>query len=271
LEVKKNPRKQRRKAQGKPFQRKNLLQEKPRPTQRINQILSLAGVTSRRKADELLKAGRVTVNGRPVREPGAQAVWGSDRIRVDGREIPGPSERVYLMLNKPFGYVCTLRDPEGRPVITDLLKGLKQRVYPVGRLDFDSLGLLLLTNDGEWAYRLSHPRFHVPRTYKITIEGAVSQEALNWLRQGVHLDDGFSGPCKAAILRQEGGRSVIRMTIASGRKRIVRRMLDAVGHRVIQLLRIGYGVLELGNLRVGKFRYLEPDEVEAMKRLVGLL
>jgi 23S rRNA pseudouridine2605 synthase len=198
-----------------------------------------------------------------VREPGSQAVWGTDSIRVDGHEIPGPSERVYLVLNKPFGYVCTLRDPEGRPVITE-------RVYPVGRLDFDSLGLLLLTNDGEWAYRLSHPRFHVPRTYKITIEGSISQEALNLLKQGVHLEDGFSGPSKVTLLRRDGGRSLIRMTISSGKKRIVRRMVEAAGHRVIQLLRIGYGVLELGNLKVGKFRYLKADEVEAMKRLVGL-
>jgi 23S rRNA pseudouridine2605 synthase len=272
LEVKKrNPKKRREKARRKPSSQKKLLPEKQPRTQRINQILSLAGITSRRKADEFLKAGRVTVNGRVVREPGSQAVWGTDSIRVDGHEIPGPSERVYLVLNKPFGYVCTLRDPEGRPVITELLKGLKQRVYPVGRLDFDSLGLLLLTNDGEWAYRLSHPRFHVSRTYKITIEGAISQEALSMLRQGVHLEDGFSGPSKVTLLRRDGGRSVIRMTIASGKKRIVRRMVEAVGHRVIQLLRIGYGVLELGNLKVGKFRYLKPDEVEAMKRLVGLL
>jgi 23S rRNA pseudouridine2605 synthase len=282
LEVKtRNPRKQREKARRKRSWQKELLPEKqpttrrtdqirsPKP-QRINQILSLAGITSRRKADDLIKAGRVIVNGRVLREPGSQAVWGTDSIRVDSHEIPGPSERVYVALNKPFGYVCTLRDPEGRPAITELLRGLKQRVYPVGRLDFDSLGLLLLTNDGEWAYRLSHPRFRVPRTYKITIEGAISQEALHMLAQGVPLEDGFSGPAKVTLLQRGETRSVIRMTLTSGKKRIVRRMIEAAGHRVIQLLRIGFGVLELGNLKVGKFRYLKPDEVEATKKLVGL-
>ncbi|MBN2125491.1 MAG: rRNA pseudouridine synthase, partial [Deltaproteobacteria bacterium] len=145
---------------------------------RINRILSLAGLTSRRRADEWILAGRITVNGRIEKEPGVQALWGKDRIEVDGRPVPGPSPRVYLLLNKPFGYVCTLQDPEGRPVITQLLGDVRERVYPVGRLDFDSIGLLFLTNDGEWAHRLSHPSYQVPRTYKATVEGAIPEEAL---------------------------------------------------------------------------------------------
>jgi 23S rRNA pseudouridine2605 synthase len=247
------------------------LRKEPRLTQRINQILSLAGVTSRRKADELIQRGRISVNGRVIREPGTQAAWGTDSIKVDGQEIRGPSERIYLMLNKPAGYVSTLKDPGGRPVVTELLTGIKERVYPVGRLDFDTLGLMLFTNDGEWAHRLSHPRFHVPKTYKVTLEGTISEEALAVLRKGVDLEDGFSGPAKVALVQRSAGRSILRMTITTGKTHIVKRMVDAVGFEVIHLLRTGFGTLLLGQLKVGRFRHLEPEEVEAMKKLVGLL
>jgi len=244
---------------------------KPQDMQRLNRILSLAGIASRRKADELIREGRVMVNSSKVTEPGIRATWGEDRIRVDGKEIPAPSQRVYLMLNKPFGYICSLRDPEGRPVVSELLHGMTERVYPVGRLDFDTMGLLLLTNDGEWAHRLAHPRFRVPRTYKVTLEGAISARAREDLKRGVYLEDGFSGPSKVALVKQTGGTSVIRMTVATGKSRIVRRMAEAVGHRVIHLLRTGFGILELGDLKVGKFRQLEPEEVEATKKLVGVV
>jgi 23S rRNA pseudouridine2605 synthase len=205
-----------------------------------------------------------------VREPGSQAFWGKDSIKVDGQEIPGPSHRIYLMLNKPFGYVSSLRDPEGRPVVSDLLKGVSERVYPVGRLDFDSLGLLLLTNDGDLAHRLAHPRYRVPKTYKVTLEGLVTERTLDSLRKGVDLEDGFSGSSKVALIKQDSRKSLIRMTIAHGRSRIVRRMSEAVGQRVIHLLRTGFGTLELGNLKMGAYRQLETDEVEALKRMVGL-
>lgn len=239
--------------------------------QRINRILSLAGLASRRKADEWIQSGRVTLNGLVVRALGEKAVWGVDRIEVDGQEIPGPSERIYLMLNKPFGYVCSLNDPSGRPVVSDLLKGIKQRLYPVGRLDFDSLGLLLLTNDGEWAHRLSHPRFHVPKTYKVTLRGKVNDTALSQLREGVHLEDGFSGPAKVTLLRSTQQQSLVRITITSGRHRLVRRMTESVGFPTVHLIRTGLGMLELGKLKVGTFRPLQSSEVEAMKKMVGLL
>lgn len=239
--------------------------------QRINRILSLAGVASRRKADEWIQSGRVTLNGLVVRALGEKAVWGVDRIEVDGQAIPGPSERIYLMLNKPFGYVCSLNDPLGRPVVSDLLKGIKQRLYPVGRLDFDSLGLLLFTNDGEWAHRLSHPRFRVPKTYKVTLEGKVTDTALGQLTEGVHLEDGFSGPAKVTLLRSSQQQSLVRITITSGRRRLVRRMTEAVGFPTVHLIRTGLGMLELGNLKVGAFRPLEPSEVEAMKKMVRLV
>ena len=210
------------------------------------------------------------INGRVVTQVGSKAVWGSDSIRVDGREIPFPDARLYLMLNKPFGYISSLSDPEGRPIVLDLLKDVPQRIYPVGRLDFDSLGLLLLTNDGEWAHRLSHPRFRVARTYKVTVDGVISQQALEALRKGVQLEDGFSGPTKATRVGERGGRSVVRITLRVGKSRIVRRMMETVGYQVVQLLRTGFGVLELGDLKIGKYRHLEPEELRSMKKLVGL-
>lgn len=252
------------------------LPKRPQPrtnlpqSQRVNRILSLAGITSRRKADEWIQAGRVTVNGEVLKEPGAKAIWGTDDIRVDGKPVPAPSDRLYLMMNKPFGYVCTLRDPEGRPVVTDLLTGINERVYPVGRLDFDSLGLLLLTNDGDWAHRLTHPRFHVSKTYKVTVEGEVTESTLQRLRSGVYLEEEFSGPAKANIIGRRGGLTDLRLTVTSGQKRLVRRMIEAVGCRVVHLIRTGFGTLELGNLKIGRFRRLDPEEVEALKKLTGL-
>jgi 23S rRNA pseudouridine2605 synthase len=243
----------------------------PQPlSQRINRILSASGITSRRKADEMIKAGRVSVNGRIVTEAGAQAVWGVDRILVDGRAVPDPTERVYLMLNKPFGYVSALSDPDGRPVVVELLQDVGRRVYPVGRLDFDTLGLLLFTDDGGWAFRLAHPRFRVPKTYKVTVSGSVSDAAVEKLKNGVHLEDGFSGPCKITLLRRDGKTSILRMTITTGRKRLLRRMIEASGYTVTHLIRIGFGIVELGTLKVGRYRHLEPSEVEDMKKMVGL-
>jgi 23S rRNA pseudouridine2605 synthase len=212
----------------------------------------------------------VTINGRPATEPGASALWGVDRICVDGVKIPGPSTRLYLMLNKPFGYVCSLSDPEGRPIVTELLEGNLERVYPVGRLDFDTLGLLLLTNDGEWAHRLTHPSYHVPRTYKVTVSGEITGQALGLLRKGVTLEDGHSGPAKVTLISAKGGRSVIRMTISRGKSRQVRRMFEAVGYLVVHLIRIGFGSLGLGDLKVGQYRLLETEEVAELKSLVGL-
>ena len=238
--------------------------------QRINRILSQAGVASRRKADEFIKNGRVALNGRRIIELGTKAVWGTDSIKLDGREIPSPSDRIYLMLNKPFGYITSLTDPEGRSIITDLIKDIPQRLYPAGRLDFDSLGLLIMTNDGDFSYRLTHPKYHVSRTYKVTVEGKISRDIIAKLMNGVELDDGFSGTSKASIIRQNGPHTVIRITVTQGRNRIVRRMMETIGCKVIQLMRTGFGGLELGNLKIGKYRYLTPKEVSDLKKSVGL-
>ena len=174
------------------------------------------------------------------------------------------------MMNKPFGYICSLNDPEGRPLVTDLIRDLPQRLYPVGRLDFDSLGLLLLTNDGDLSYRLTHPGYHVPRTYKVTVRGMVSEESLRALRRGVQLEDGPSGRAGADLIGQSAGRSTIRLTITRGRKRMVRRMMESLGYPTVHLIRTGFGNLELGNLKIGKYRFLEPDEVLGLKKMVGL-
>ena len=238
--------------------------------QRINRILSEAGIASRRKADELISSGRVMLNGRQLTELGAKAEWGKDSIKLDGREIPGPEEKVYLILNKPFGYVCTLNDPQGRPIVTDLLKEIPQRIYPVGRLDFDSMGLLLLTNDGDFSFQLTHPRYHVPRTYKVTVNGIVTDKDINSIKNGVELEDGFINASSAAVIGRQGEKSLIRLTIAQGRNRVVRRMMDSLGYSVVHLVRIGFGTLELGDLKVGKYRNLEPEELNALMEMLSL-
>jgi len=234
-------------------------------TQRINRILSEAGLASRRKADELITSGRVMLNGKILRELGVKAEWGKDSIKLDGREIPQPEEKIYLMLNKPFGYVCTLHDPQGRPIVIDLLKDVPQRVYPVGRLDFDSMGLLLLTNDGDFSFQVTHPRFHLPRTYKVTVQGIVTEKDIHAMTNGMELEDGPIRASNASLLGRQGDeKSLVRLTIAQGRNRIVRRMFEELGYTVIHLVRIGFGNLELGNLKVGKYRRLEPIEIKEL-------
>jgi 23S rRNA pseudouridine2605 synthase len=210
------------------------------------------------------------LNNHVIREPGIKAVWGQDSIKVDGDEIPYLTERIYLMINKPFGYICTMNDPEERPVVTDLIKDITERIYPVGRLDFDSLGLLLLTNDGEWAHRLSHPRFKVPKTYKITIKGGLSRENLDSLKKGIELEDGFVKPSKVTLLKRRNDQELLRITMTSGKSRVIRRLFEHLNHQVIHLIRIGYGNLSLGNLKIGQYRLLEPDEIDGLKRMVGL-
>ena len=239
--------------------------------QRINRILSLAGITSRRKADDWIRSGRVMVNGHLLNEPGIRAIWGIDHICVDGQEIPKPSARIYLLLNKPFGYMSSLSDPQGRPLVTDLLMGVPQRVYPVGRLDFDTLGLLFFTNDGEWAHRMTHPRFQVPRTYKVTVPGSINDESVALLKKGVQLPDGSTVRSKTTVITRSERQSILRMTITEGKSRQVRRMLEAVGHSVVHLIRTGFGKITLGDLKIGEYRHLETEEVEAMKKSVGMV
>lgn len=238
--------------------------------ERLNKIIAIAGIASRRRADELISSGRVTVNGQVVTKAGLKAIWGVDTITVDGQHLADPPKKIYLILNKPFGYVSTLHDPQGRPIVRDLIKDIKERVYPVGRLDFDSQGLLILTNDGELSFRLTHPRFQIPRTYKVLIEGTIAPQSVKKLRKGVVLDDGPTSPARVRVLGREQGRSVLRITMFEGRPREIRRMCEAVGHKTIQLIRAGYGSLRLGNLKVGKYRHLTNAEVETLRTSAGL-
>ena len=238
--------------------------------ERLNKIIATAGIASRRGADELISSGLVTVNGKVEKRVGSKAIWGVDSITVNGHPIPDPPEKIYLMLNKPFGYVSTMRDPEGRPIILDLVKDVKERIYSVGRLDFDSSGLLILTNDGELAFRLMHPRFHIPRAYKVIVESYISNTSVERLKRGISLDDGPTTPAHVRIINRQQGRSVVRITIFEGRSREIRRMFEAVGHKTIKLTRIGYGRLTLGNLKVGKYRHLKNSEVKTLHTSVGL-
>ena len=224
---------------------------------RLNAYLARAGVASRRGADELIKAGRVRVNG----EPGQlnTFVAARDRVEVDGREVR-PQRLAYLLLHKPAEVVTTARDPQGRLTVVDLVPR-EPRVVPVGRLDVDTTGALLLTNDGALAHRLAHPRYGVDKVYVAEVEGDPGDTVLQRLRDGVELEDGRTSPARARRL----GRGRIELTIHEGRNRQVRRMLEAVGHPVVRLHRSGYGGLTLGGLGAGAWRELEPAEVERLR------
>ena len=236
--------------------------------ERLQKALARAGVASRRAAEELIAAGRVRVNGQAVTEMGRR-VWPTDRVEVDGRPLGGPARPVYLALNKPTGYVTTARDPEGRPTVFELIRS-SVRVYPVGRLDWDSEGLLLLTNDGELTHRLTHPRYGVEKEYHALVDGHPSQLTVERLTAGVPLGDGPTAPARARRLRPTQGGDWVAVTIHEGRNRQVRRMLEAVGHPVRRLLRVRVGPIELGELGRGQARELTAGEVAALRRLVGL-
>jgi pseudouridine synthase len=228
---------------------------------RLNAYLARAGVASRRKADELIKAGRVTVNG----EPGQlnTFVERRDRVEVDGEPVAA-QELAYVLLNKPAGVVTTASDPQGRPTVVELVD-VPERIVPVGRLDADTTGALLLTNDGPLAHRLAHPRYGVEKVYEAEVEGDPDEHALERLRAGVELDDGRTAPARARRL----GRGRVELVLHEGRKHQVKRMLAAVGHPVTRLHRSAYAGLTLEGLEPGRWRELEPSEVERLRGAVG--
>jgi 23S rRNA pseudouridine2605 synthase len=232
--------------------------------ERLQKILSGAGAASRRESESFIVAGRVAVNGVVVTELGSKADPDKDRITLDGKPVRVSKERLYLLLNKPTGYVTTLKDPEGRPVVTDLLKGVGERVYPVGRLDYNTEGLLLLTNDGEWANKLAHPRHEVEKEYLVKIRGVVTPDQVRHLADGVDLEDGRTAPAKVSVARETSSNTHLLITIHQGRYRQVRRMCEAVGLTVASLKRTRYGFLELGDLRLGEFRKLTAQEAKRM-------
>jgi pseudouridine synthase len=238
--------------------------------ERLQKLLARAGLGSRRACEEIIRAGRVTVNGQTVTTPGAQA-GPDDDIRVDGRPLRRPGEHVYLALNKPPGYVTTRTDPQGRPTVMDLAPPeLRARVFPVGRLDQDTSGLLLLTDDGELAQRLTHPSHHVPKEYLADVEGTPSESALRRLRSGIELEDGPTRPAEVMLVATGGGESRLRITLAEGRNRQVRRMCAAIGHPVRRLKRVAFGPLGLGELSLGEVRPLTVGQVHALRAAVEL-
>jgi 23S rRNA pseudouridine2605 synthase len=248
-----------------------LLSQPIMSAERLQKIIAAAGIASRRKAEQLITGGLVSVNGQVVTELGSKADSETDHIRVNGKLLHGAEHHVYLLLNKPKGYVTTLRDPEGRPTVMDLLHGVSARVYPVGRLDYASEGLLLLTNDGEFANYLMKAASHVPKTYMVKVAGQPTAEGLARLRAGLFIASPNgrrvkTSPAKIRLLR-EAGNPWYEITLLEGRNRQIRRMFEAIGHHVEKIKRVRYGALEL-DVHPGKFRRLTPQEVTRLKSAV---
>lgn len=242
------------------------------PGERLARFLAHAGVASRRHAENLIASGRVQVNGAIIREQGSKIDPAHDVVQVDGRTVQATTRQIYIALHKPVGYLSTVSDPQGRPTVLDLLPPdlRRQRVYPVGRLDNDTSGLLLLTNDGDFALHLTHPRYALEKHYEALVEGQPSGGALSGLRRGVFIteDNGRrykTAPARIDGLRHEGINTRLTLTIHEGRKRQVRRMLATVGLPILSLKRVGIGILTLDSLPVGKWRHLTEEEVAALR------
>jgi 23S rRNA pseudouridine2605 synthase len=235
--------------------------------ERIQKILSQAGIVSRREAEKLILHGRVTVNGRVVDTLGSKADPSKDHIKVDGKLITRLESRVILLLNKPRNYLSTVEDPQERPTVIDLCKAVREKVYPVGRLDFDAEGLLILTNDGELANILTHPRFETPRTYLAKVTGVPEEKDLVRLKRGVRLDDGRAKVASCLVVSEKEKHSWVRVVVTEGRHHLVKRIFAAIGHPVLKLKRVGFGPIQLGSLPLGQFRYLTPEEIEKIRTL----
>lgn len=238
--------------------------------ERLHKFIAAAGIASRRKAEELIRQGRVEVNGEIVTEMGCK-VGPEDEVRVDG-EVAKQAKLHYVLMNKPKGVVTTLSDPQRRPTVAKLLPDLGVALKPVGRLDMDSEGLLLFTNDGELAARLTHPRYGVEKEYVVLVEGDIDERGLERLRKGVHIEGGKTAPAKVRKGRfdPKRGTSRLEITLHEGRNRQIRQMTDAVGHRVVDLRRVRIGPLRLRDMAPGMCRILGKTEVDALRRLVGL-
>ncbi len=235
---------------------------------RLQKFLAQAGIASRRGAEELISRGEVLVNGQPV-EVGAKVDPGSDRITYLGKKVQLEEQKVYILMNKPAGVVTTAKDTHGRSTVLDLLKDVDERVYPVGRLDIDTEGLLLLTNDGDFAYALTHPKFKVAKYYQVKVKGLPGEATLNRLRTGLVLDDGPTAPAEVQVLSSERGQATLLMVLHEGRKRQVKRMCQAVGHPVLHLKRVQFGGVGLDNLLPGHWRHLRASEVASLISSAG--
>ncbi len=237
---------------------------------RLNKLLGRSGVASRRKADDLIPEGRVAVNGVVVTELGTKVDDRTDRVTVDGRAVARAPKPVYLLLHTPRGVLVTLSDPFGRPTIVGLLPGLAEGVRPVGRLDMDSEGVLLLTNDGELAFRLTHPRYEIRKTYIARVKGEVTPAGAARLERGVFFDGKRTAPARVGVLESHPGKSVVQITLHEGRKREVRKMFETLGFEVAALKRVDFAGIKLDPLPAGGWRQLKSSEVAALKKKVGL-
>jgi 23S rRNA pseudouridine2605 synthase len=237
---------------------------------RLHKLLAQSGIASRRKSEELMLAGRVTVDGEVVTRLGTTVDARHAVIRVDGVRLPPRSDHVYVAANKPLGTVSTMSDPEGRPTLADLVTDRSERLFHVGRLDTDTDGLILLTNHGDLAHRLAHPSYAVDKTYVAQVAGAMRPAVLRRLEFGVELDDGPAAVDTIRVRDSHGGRTLVELTIHEGRNRIVRRMLDTVGHPVQRLTRIAFGSVRLGSMRPGETRDLTVEELGALLDTVDL-
>jgi len=237
---------------------------------RLQKLLAQSGVASRRKCEELMLAGLVEVDGEVVTRLGTKVDPATAVVRVEGRRLPPVSEHVYLVVNKPRGVVSTMSDPQARRTLSDLVADRPERLFHVGRLDTDTDGLLLLTNDGDFAHQMAHPSYEVDKTYVAEVEGAVARATVKRLLGGVTLEDGPVEVSRARVMSSHGGRSIVELVIHEGRNRIVRRLLDHVGHPVRRLSRTGIGPVRLGELRSGEVRELTRDEIGTLLDVAGL-
>jgi 23S rRNA pseudouridine2605 synthase len=238
--------------------------------QRLQKYLAVRGVASRRRAEEMIRQGRVRVNDDLVTQMGFQVHPNLDRVFVDGVLVGEPDRPIYVALNKPVGVISSTRDPRGRKTVVDLLEGIPERVYPVGRLDADSEGLVLLTNDGELAVRLAHPRYGVSKLYRIWVKGRPSPRALQVLINGVPLSDGRTSPAQVAICATHPDTTELKIELWEGRNRQIRRMCEAIGHPVARLRREKIGSLALGALSLGQWRHVGPSELAALRNTAAL-
>lgn len=234
---------------------------------RLQKYIAMSGAASRRAAEKMIDEGRISVNGVPVTEQGIKVEIGNDRVEVDGVLVKAVEKKIYIALNKPEGYVTTVKDQFDRPTVMDLVqKEIHTRIFPVGRLDYETEGLLLMTNDGDWANRVTHPRFESSKKYYAVLKGVLTIPELNRIRRGVVIDGKKTSPAECEILEIDMGMTLVELTIHEGRNRQVRKMFETVGHEVKKLRRDSVGIVELGNIPEGRFRYLTSSEIEYFNR-----
>lgn len=233
---------------------------------RLQKYIAMCGAASRRSAEKLISDGKVRVNGKTIRELGTKVEIGADKVDLNGEPLKVSGKMYYIMLNKPAGYVSSAKDQFDRPTVIDIIKeDLNARVFPVGRLDYETEGMLLLTNDGDFTYRVTHPKFHMEKTYIAVLKGGITIRALSALRRGVDIGGFVTSPAKVEILDAEAGKTMIEIVIHEGKNRQVRRMLEAVGCKLEYLQRTKIGRVELGNLPLGRWRYLTSHEINYLK------